>query len=136
MAASAIYPGALKSPVTRLQNSDSTNFVQILAAAVLGTKVETICGTTDDTTAVILQLCVTNGGIDYVIGEVTLPIGSGTNGVAKAVNLLNTTDFPWLRNDGINNYLWLENGYALKVKAKTAITAGKFVYLYTQSGEY
>ena len=136
MALSPIYPDKLKTPVARLQNSDSTNFVLILTPATGGTKIETICCTTDDTVAFALQFCVTNGAIDYPIGEVNIPIGSGTNGTAKAVNVLNATDFPWLRNDGATPYFYLENGYVLKVKAKTAISSGKFAYIYIQAGDY
>lgn len=135
MATSALLVTAIKCPAARLQNSDGTNFVQLMAAGALGSKIETISCTTDDTSNVILQFCVTVAAVDYILGEVTVPLGSGTNGTAKAVNILNATDLPWVRNDGINNYMYLENGETLKVKAKTAVTAGKFVYFHVQGGD-
>jgi hypothetical protein len=136
MASNPNYPNTLSCVATRLQNSDGTSFVQLVAGDTDGTKIESIAVTSDDSSDRVLQLCVSVGAVDYPIGEITIPDGAGTNGIDKAVNLLNTTDLPWLRSDGVNQYLYLVNGMTLKAKSKTAITAARFINVFVQCANY
>jgi hypothetical protein len=135
MSANPIFVGAIKTPVNRLQNSDGTTSITLITGATNGTKVESIAVTSDDTTDRVLQFSISVSGTDYIIGEVTASIGAGTNGTVKAINALNVTDLPWVRNDGINPYLYLESGAILKVKSKVAVTAAKFINIFTQAGD-
>lgn len=136
MSANPNYPSTPKTPAARLQNADATAFVTIYTAPATGAKIEALSIASDDTVDVTLQFAITISSVDYVIGEVVVPDGSGTNGVDKVVNGLNSTDMPWLPTDGANRYLHLASGAALKVRAKAAVASGKSVYVVGQAGDY
>lgn len=134
---SPIFPGTVKNYAARIQNSDASNPVTLIAGPTNGCKVESISACSDDTSAVVVQLIATISAVDYVLGEVTIPIAAGTNGSTKAVNLLNTTDLPWLRSDEAGRpYLYVANGTTLKIKAKTTVTAAKFLQFLAQAGDF
>lgn len=132
-----IFPGTVQNYRARIQNSDGTTPVTLVTGPTNGCKVESIAVTSDDTSAVVLQLIATISAVDHILGEVNIPIGSGTNGTAKAINMLNTTDLPWLRSDEAGRpYLYVASGTTLKVKAKTTVTAAKFIHLFAQAGDF
>ena len=132
-----IFPGTLQNYRARIQNADGTTPVTLITGPTNGCKVESIAVTSDDTVAVVLQLIATISAVDYILGECTIAIGSGTNGTAKAVNLLNTTDFPWLRSDEAGRpYLYVASGTTLKLKAKTAVSSTKTVAAFAQAGDF
>lgn len=133
---SPLFPQTLVNPVCQVVAADTTVKKTLCTAGASGTKIESISATSDDTSAVVFQLGVTISSVDYILGEVNVPIGSGTNGTAEAVDVLNSTDFPWIRNDGVNNYLLLAAGSVLYVRAKTAVTAAKTIQFFAQGGNY
>jgi len=136
MAASPIFIGSIKNGQTTVVNADSTNNKTLVTAGSSGSKVETISVTSDDTSARVFQIIETISSVDYILGEVNVPAGAGTDGTTKAVDVLNLTDLPWLRTDGSNRYLFLASGSVLKVKAKVAVTTAKTVYFVAQYGDY
>jgi hypothetical protein len=85
---------------------------------------------------VVVQAIITVSAVDYVVGEINIPAGSGTNGTSEAVDVLNVTDLPWLTGDGVNQCLLLASGVPLKFKAKTTVTAGKIIQLFGQGGDF
>jgi hypothetical protein len=135
MSANPVFLASIKDACARLQNSDGTSFVTLLSGPTSGGRVKSLHITTDDTSAVTLQFAKTVSGVDYVLGEIPVPAGSGTNGVAVAVSGLNSTQMPALQSDGVNRFLDLANGTTLKVRAKSAITAAKYVYVSAEYGE-
>ena len=136
MAQAPIFPGTVKTPGARIQNSDGTSAVTVMTAGTSGAKIESIAATNTDTVPIILQIVATISAVDYTLGEVSIPAGAGTDGTTKAVDLLNVTALPWVRNDGVNAYMLLEAGAILKAKAKTAVTAGKVIHLFAQGGDF
>ncbi len=136
MANAPVFPGVVKTAAADIDNADGTTAVTLITAGASGAKVESISVTSTDTGAVTVQLIASVASVDYTIGEVTIPAGAGTNGSTKAVDLLNATDLPWLRSDGVNRYVLLGAGVALKVKAKAAVTAGKVIHLFAQAGDF
>lgn len=136
MATAPIFPGAVKTPAAQIQNADGTNAVTLMTAGASGAKIESIAATSTDTSPVTVQVIATISAVDYTLGEVAIPAGSGTNGTAKAVDLLNVSDLPWARSDGVNRYLLLGSGVVLKLKAKTAVTAGKVLQFMAQGGDF
>jgi hypothetical protein len=136
MADKPIFPGSVKTPVAQIQNSDGTNAVTLMTAGASGAKLEGISATSTDTSAVVVQLIASISAVDYVLGEVTIPSGSGTNGTDKAVKVLNSTDLPWINNDGVNDYLLLGSGVIIKIKPKTTVTAGKALQFLAQGGDF
>jgi len=132
-----IFPGTLKNYQVQILPADASNPVTLVSAPTNGCKVESIAATSSDTSAVVVQLIATISAVDYVLGEVTIPIAAGTNGSTKAVNMLNTTDLPWLRSDEAGRpYLYVASGTTLKVKAKTTVTAAKAVQFFAQAGDF
>lgn len=120
-----------------LQNADGTSFKSIgVAPPTDGSRVKALHITSDDTAAQVLQFCVTIGGVDYILGEISVPAGSGTNGSAVAVSGLNATQMPALQTDGISVWLDLANGSNLKVKSKTAVTAAKTINVLAEVGDF
>lgn len=136
MSANPIFFGTIKNWQAFVQNSDGTAFVSFIAAAGSGSKVESIsvCNS-DAAVGTVLQIAVTFGANDYIIGEVAIPAGAGTNGSTKAVDMLNETDLPWIRNDGTNRYLYLASGGTLKIKAKVAVAGVNKIHLFAQGGD-
>lgn len=131
-----IHPQTVVSPAVQFVSGDGTTKKTLFTPGSLGGKLESISCTSDDTSAVVFQLGVTISAVDYILGEVNIPVGSGTNGTAESVDVLNSTDFPWLRNDGVNNYMLAASGAVLYLRAKTAITASKTVQFFSQGGNF
>lgn len=123
-------------PIT-LQNADGTSYKSLgIAPPTDGSRVKAIHITSDDTAAQILQFAVTISGTDYVLGEVSVPAGSGTDGTTVSVSGLNATKMPALQTDGIVRWLDLANGSNLKVRSKTAVTAAKTIYIVADVGDF
>jgi len=137
MSANPKLISTVRNPAILLQNADGTAFKSLGIAPVAdGSRVKAIHITSDDTSAVVLQFCVTIGAVDFILGEVNVPIGSGTNGTAVAVNGLNPTQMPALQTDGIAYWLELATGSDLKVRAKTAVTAAKTINVLAEVGDF
>lgn len=127
----------VRNPAITLKSADGVAFKSLGIAPVAdGSRVKAIHITSDDTSIVVLQFCVTIGAVDYILGEISVPIGSGTNGVAVAVKGLNPTQMPALQTDGIVYWLDLATGSDLKVKPKTAVTAAKTINVLAEVGDF
>lgn len=117
-----------------LDNADGTTPATLATAGTNGLVIEAISATSTDTAAVELDLSVTDGTNTWVVGSVSVPAGSGTDGgTTAAVDLLQQTDLPWLRDDLT---IALASGWSLKVGAHAAITAAKVVHVVAFGGEY
>jgi len=114
-------------------NADGTTVKTIYTAGVEGALIDNIAVVSDDTSAVILVLTYNDGTTDFPIGEVSIPVGSGTDGSSPAVNLLSATAMPFLQAGG---GLPLGNAHSLKINAKSAVTAAKTVTLVAFGGNY
>lgn len=137
MAAQAKLISTLRNVAIRIQNADGTAFKSLgVAPPADGTRIKSLHITSDDTAAQVLQVCITNGGVDYVIGEISVAAGAGTDSATSAVNGLAGTRMPALQSDGITKWLDLANGWDLKFKSKVAVTAGKTIYILTECGDF
>lgn len=120
-----------------LVNADGTSLKSLgVAPPADGTRIKSLTATSDDTVARVLQLWNTIGGTDYLLGEVTVPVGAGSDGSTPAVNLLNATNMPGLQTDGISHWLDLANAGNLKIKTKVAVTAAKTIYIHAEAGDF
>lgn len=135
MAANANFIGTIRTPVVSIANADGTSFKSFMAAGSAGSRLD-LCSVvnSDASNSYVLQVAVQVSAVDYEIGEVTIPAGSGTNGTAKAVNLLNATDLPQLANT--LNVLYLSNGATLRVRTKTTVSGVNTVRLVGSGGDY
>ena len=135
MAATASFIAAPKNPAAQFANADGTNFKGLITGGTLGSRVESlICATTDQTNASIVQLALQVGGVDFVIGEVTVPPGSGTNGSTKTVALLNSIDIPGLNTD--TGALFLASGVTLRARPKAAVAGANTLQIVGVAGDY
>jgi hypothetical protein len=117
-------------------NADSTNFKTVHSAGASGSRIDSIIGSNSDAAnAYVLQLSVQISAVDYIIGEVTIPIGAGTNGSTKSVAVLNPTDIPGLAYTEAGA-LFLATGAVLRAKCKTAVAGGNLVQLRGVAGDY
>jgi hypothetical protein len=122
MAATASFIATPKTPVVAFVNADGTAFKTVMTAGALGSRIDSLLASNGDAAgAYVLQLAIQVSGVDYIIGEVTVPLGAGTNGSAKSVSLLNTADIPALAV-AEGSALWLAAGASLRVRPKTAIS--------------
>lgn len=91
----------------------------------------------DDTSARVVDLLINNGSTDYLLGSVSVPAASGTNGTTAAVDALAAGLFPGLPMDAVGKrVLPLKGGYALKVRNQAQITAAKTLTVTTISEKY
>lgn len=136
MSASPSFIATPRNPVQSFANADSTTFKSVFSAGASGSRLDSLIGTNTDTTAAyVVQLAIQKSSVDYVIGEVNIPIGSGTNGSAKSVAMLNSTDIPGLTYTE-NGSIYLETGCVLRARVKTAVAGVYTVQLAGVGGDY
>lgn len=140
MAASPFFVGDIRNCFARVLNADATNLVTVLTPGTSGSRLKSLNCSSDDTVIRVLQLWITAASVDYLLGEVTIPVGAGSDGtstgaVTKPVRLLNPADFPFLQSNGVNFFLDLAAGSVLKAKVKTTVTSGKALHLVGEYGD-
>lgn len=129
-----IFQAKPKTVCTSFTDADTTVAKALYTAgSVDGGLIDNVSVISDDTSAVILVVTVNDGTTDCQVGEVTIPIGAGTDGTTPAVNLLDSTALPFLQAGG---GLPLGISGVLKVNAKTTITAAKQVDIVAYGGDY
>lgn len=116
-----------KSGVTFV-NADGTTAKTLFTAGANGSIIESIAGTTDDTSNNVVRITIGDGSTDYHVGDVSVTTLAGTDAAATpADNLLDTTALPYLRSDGS---LLLPPDAILKVAPESAVTAAKTLTIY------
>lgn len=136
MSATPTLISNVRNDGAQIQNADGTSFVSVVTPVAAGTRVKSIHASSTDTSAQVLQIAITKGGVDYVLGEVSVPAGSGTDGASSSVSLLNATKMPALQSDGISRWLDLATGSVLKIKSKTAVTSAKVIQIVAECGDF
>lgn len=134
MASTPQFIGTIRTPTASFANADGTAFKTLLTAGASGSRVDTLIGTNTDTiNAYVVQLAIQVSGVDYVLGEVNIPIGSGTNGSAKSVAMLNATDIPGLAYTE-NGAIYLATGASLRGRCKTTVAGANTVQIVGGAG--
>lgn len=139
MAAAPIYPGTIKTPLATLTtvNTTATFYDVWTPSTSAGGKLESLTVTQDSTqTSRTLTWAVSTGGASYPIGQTVVTSGAGTDGTAKAMDVFNQTELPWMRSDGVNRYMMLQAGYKLQVRPSTAVDAGKTLYIVGHGADF
>lgn len=126
----------VKSCQAVIQNADGTALKTVLTPGAEGSRLKSLSACSDDTSDRLLQLWVTVGGVDYLLGTISVPDLSGTDATNKAVAALNGVDSPWVQSDGVNYFLDLPSGAVLKAKTTTTVTSGKTIYLFGEYGDF
>lgn len=136
MSASPTFISIPKNPAASFANADSISFKSIYTAGSSGSRIDSLIGSSSDTSnAYVLQLAIQKSSVDYVIGEVSIPIGAGTNGTAKSVAVLNATDIPGLAYTE-SGALYLESGAILRARVKTTVAGSNTVQIVGVGGDY
>lgn len=129
-----IFLNSVETSNNSIANSDGTDLQTVLTAGADGAAVTLMSATTTDTSAVIVVLTLSDGTTSIVIGEVTVPIGAGTDGSTPAKNLLDPLAMPGaLQADGS---LVMGPSAVLSVSAKSAVTAAKTLDVTALGGQY
>lgn len=133
MAASPIFQAAPKNGHVTITSADGTGEKTLYTAGANGALVDSVAVVSDDTADAVINVIVNDGSTSYSIGQVNVLAGAGTDGVAKAQNLLNLQDIPALQ---INGGLALGPNAVLKVSANSTVTAAKTVTFTAIGGDY
>ena len=128
-----IFQANPKTVCQEVLAADTTTQKTLYTAGAEGALIDNVSVISDDTAAAILVVTLNDGTSDCQIGEVTIPIGAGTDGSTPAVNLLQSVAMPFLQAKG---GLPLGALAILKVNAKVTLTAGKAIKLVTFGGDY
>lgn len=132
-----IFPQLIVTPMQQILPADTTSLKTLCTAGANGTKIERITVTSTDTSAKDLQLVVTSGGTDYIIGTASIPANSGNTNALPTVSLLEHAQFVGLAGDANGNkYLYLAAGAVLKAKALSAVTTARAINIFVQGGDY
>lgn len=110
------------NPVVVINVAASTTVQQIFTAGADGGAITELSATNADAVnARVIRISINNGTTSFLIGEISVPANSGTDGgTTPALNLLNSTLLPILDADGS---LILQGTFILEVNAKVAVTA-------------
>lgn len=128
-----IFPATIKTSAAQILPADTTVAKTLVTPGADGTNIKAIGVVSDDTATETIILSLLISAVSYKIGESVIAIGSGTNGTAHAVNLLNSVDATYLNADGT---LDLAFGSVLQIAAKATITAAKTLNVVAHHGDY
>lgn len=126
-----IFPLTPKTPAVSFIDSDGTTPKTLFAASTDGSILVRLSGTSSDTSDVDIVITVNDGSSDFIIGEITVPIGSGT-GTVSPTNLFDPSIIV-LQNDGTYP---LQAGHSILVNPKVAVTATFQVDIVGIAGDY
>lgn len=125
-----------QNPAASFANADGTSFKTLMTAGASGSRVDTLMAANSDAAnAYVIQLALQKASVDYVIGEVNVPLGSGTNGSAKSVALLNPIDIPGLAYTEAGA-LFLASGVLLRARPKTAMSGATTMQIIGIGADY
>jgi hypothetical protein len=122
--------------VARIVNADGTGKKTIVTPVGAGTRLKNLIITSDDTSARTLQLVKTVSAVDYILGEIVIPIGAGTDGATAAVDVFAGSLLAGLQTDGISKWIDVASGTTLSLQAKVAVTAAKTIYISGEGGDF
>lgn len=135
MASSPVFLSNMKDAVLALVNGTGTTATILVTPGASGSRVKSLQFTSDDTVSRTFQLIKTKSAVDYVLGEIVVPAGAGTDGTTPGVNGLNATNMPGMQSDGLLRFIDVPSGTTLKIKPKVAITAAKTVNVVAEYGD-
>lgn len=136
MAATPTLISNVRDFVAKIQNGDGTGKKTLVTPAGDGTRLKNLIATSDDTSSRTLQLVKSVSAVDYILGEIDIPAGAGTDGATEAVDVFAGTRIKGLQTDGISKWIDVANGTTLSLQAKVAVTAAKTIYLSGEGGDF
>lgn len=135
--ATPIFPQLIQNWLARIQNSDASGLISVVAGGTNGSKIESLIVSSTDTSARDINIYMTNGAVDYLLTTISIPINSGNTNAIPPVDILRSGQFPGLARDSNGNpYIYVENGSTLKIAATTTVTTAKIIAALAQGGDY
>jgi len=128
-----IFLNTIVNNALQFIDSDGTADKTVQLAGADGAAVTDLVGTSTDTADVIMVLSLNDGALSNIIGEITIPLGAGTDGATPPVNLLDAAILQNLQNDGS---LLLGPAASLTIAPKAAVTATFTVFVTATGGSY
>ena len=120
------------SPV-RINNGTGTSKVTLYTPGTNGGVLRGVEVTSTDTAARLVQVFLTVGGTDYLLGTVSIPALSGNDGTTVALNLLTQLNIPALGDD----WSWfLPSTAVVKLATTTTVTSGKQIDFSPRADDY
>lgn len=137
MSAIPAFASAPRAGVVQIANADASNLKDVLSAGSAGTKVSALMAASDDTSARVVQISILRSATNYILGSVSVPAASGTDGSTPSVDLLKSALLPGLPvdNDG-QHFILLENGDKLQAKSLTTVTTAKLIHLTSVASDF
>ena len=112
-----------------IDNAQGTGNLNIYRAAIPG-RIDSLILASDDTVDHVLQLwAVQSGTPTALLGSVSVPAGSGTDGVLPSVDAIPLV-FPTVLT------FYFDNTYQLGVRVTVAVTAGKNLWVAAIGGYF
>jgi hypothetical protein len=137
MSANATLISTVRNFVNQIVNGDGTNKEAVVTPVPAGTRVKSLRAVSDDTASKVIQLWLTVSAVDYLLGEIPVGAGAGSDGgTTPAVNLLNATYIPGLQFDGVSYFMDIADGSVLKASVKVAMTATKTMHIVGDGGDF
>lgn len=133
MADRAMYPESIENKGITILPADTTTPKDLLTAGSSGARVDSISVVSDDTAEMVLNVYMHDGTTAFLIGAITVPTLSGTDGVAPAVSVLNLTDMPFLPEDLT---YFLAGTHKIQVGVQTTVTTAKTVTVVAMYADY
>lgn len=115
----------VRTPMAQITAGDTTSLKTLYTASAEDAIVKSIHATSVDTVARVVQVVVIDGTgtVQRILGSVSIPANSGTNGSAASVDLLNAVMMPGLVMDqNGKRVLPLEAGYKVAVRSNATVT--------------
>ncbi len=130
MASAPIFVGTPNTCVAKFVNADGTAKKTIFTAGASGGRVEAILIASNDTAANTALLYVSNGGVDYLLGSVSIPAPT-----APAITQVNAlAGCAW--TSPMDGGFVLKNGDTLKVSLNAAVTSLKETSVTVIGGDF
>lgn len=128
-----IFLDSAKTAGVTFVNADGTTAKTLITAGADGGRVIALVATSDDTSAIDVQVFVQRAGAGtaYLLGTKQSAIGAGNTDGAAPTDLL-----AQLVTDPTDGSLILGPGDVVKVGPKAAVTAAKTCYITGQYGDY
>lgn len=130
MATSPSFAATPHTEVTKFEPADTTTRKTIFTAASGGSRIESISAISNDNAIRRVLFYLTNGGVDFLLGFVTLPATTSTIPIVSA-GLLNSQ--VWLQSMDLG--LVLSSGFTIRANIESTITAGREITILAVGGD-
>lgn len=134
----AVFAQALNVGLVKIVPADTTTLKTVLTAGAVATVIKNIFVSSTDTSAKDLKVYITRGGVDYLLGMVSIPANSGNTNALPTINLMTSNNLQAafkMDNDG-NKTLELLTGDVLKVAVTATLTTAKEMVVYASGVNY